>query len=118
MFWGNNKFSIDSGTSPQLGDEDGGYAIGSDGWLPGGGAFLSYSLSPKLNLGFALTGNFGAAVKYDDDRVGRYYVKETTLLGISFPALDRLQSHQQAFAGRELECHVRHIQDQGGDQQR
>jgi long-chain fatty acid transport protein len=84
VLWGNNKFSIGSGTSTELGDEDGGYAIGSDGWLPGGGAFLSYSLSPRLNLGFALTGNFGAAVKYDDDWVGRYYVKETTLLGISF----------------------------------
>ena len=84
VLWGNNKFSIGSGTSPELGDEDGGYAIGSDGWFPGGGAFLSYSLFPKLNLGFALTGNFGAAVKYDDDWVGRYYVKETTLLGISF----------------------------------
>ncbi len=84
VLWGNNEFSIGSGTSPELGDEDGGYAIGSDGWFPGGGAFLSYSLFPKFNLGFALTGNFGSAVKYDDDWVGRYYVKEATLLGISF----------------------------------
>ena len=84
VLWGNNEFSIGSGTSPQLGDEDGGYAIGSDGWFPGGGAFLSYGLFPKFNLGFALTGNFGSAVKYDDDWVGRYYVKEATLLGISF----------------------------------
>jgi long-chain fatty acid transport protein len=84
VLWGNNKFSIGTGTSPELGDEDGGYAIGSDGWFPGGGAFLSYSFFPRLNLGFALTGNFGSAVNYDDDWVGRYYVKEATLLGISF----------------------------------
>jgi len=84
VLWGNNEFSIGSGTSPELGDEDGGRAIGSGGFFPGGGAFLSYSLSPRFNLGFALSGNFGSAVKYDDDWVGRYYVKEATLLGISF----------------------------------
>ena len=83
VLWSNTKFSIDSGTSPQLGDEDGGHVVGSDGWLPGGGGFLSYSVSPALKLGFALAGNFGAPLKYDDDWVGRYYVQETTLLGIS-----------------------------------
>jgi long-chain fatty acid transport protein len=84
LLWGNTEFSIDPGTSPELGGEDGGYVIGSDGWFPGGGGFLSYSVSPDLKLGFALTGNFGAALNYDNDWVGRYYVQETTLLGISF----------------------------------
>jgi long-chain fatty acid transport protein len=41
-------------------------------------------VSPKLKLGFALAGNFGAPLKYDNDWVGRYYVQETTLLGVSF----------------------------------
>lgn len=83
VLWGNTEFSIDSGTSPALGNEDGGYAVGSDGWFPGGGGFLSYSVSPDLKLGFALTGNFGAPLSYDDNWVGRYYVQEATLLGIS-----------------------------------
>ena len=83
VLWGNTKFSIDSGTSPRLGGSDGGYAVGTDGWFLGGGGFLSYSVSPKLKLGFALTGNFGAPLSYDDNWVGRYYVQETTLLGIS-----------------------------------
>lgn len=83
VLWSNTEFSNDSGTSPLLGDEDGGRVLGSDGWLPGGGAFLSYSVSPELKLGFALAGNFGAPLKYDSDWVGRYYVQETTLLGIS-----------------------------------
>ena len=83
MLWGNTKFSIDSGTSPGLGNEDGGYAVGTDGWFLGGGGFVSYSVSPDLKLGFALTGNFGAPLSYDDNWVGRYYVQETTLLGIS-----------------------------------
>ena len=83
VLWSNAKFSIDSGTSPALGDGDGGYVTGRNGWFPGGGGFLSYSVSPDLKLGFALTGNFGAPLSYDDDWVGRYYVQETTLLGIS-----------------------------------
>jgi long-chain fatty acid transport protein len=83
VLWSNTEFSSDSGTSPLLGDEDGGRVLGSDGWLPGGGAFLSYSVSPDFKLGFALAGNFGAPLKYDSDWVGRYYVQETTMLGIS-----------------------------------
>ena len=50
----------------------------------GGGGFLSYSASPDLKLGFAFTGNFGAPLEYDDNWVGRYYVQETTVLGLSF----------------------------------
>jgi len=84
VLWSNTEFSSDSGTSPLLGDVDGGRVLGSDGWLPGGGGFLSYSVSPKLKFGFALAGNFGAPLKYDNDWVGRYYVQETTLLGVSF----------------------------------
>ena len=84
LLWGNTQFSAGSGTSPVLGHEDGGYVVGSNGWFPGGGDFLSYSVSPDLKLGFALTGNFGAALSYDNDWVGRYYVQQTTLLGVSF----------------------------------
>jgi long-chain fatty acid transport protein len=88
LLWNNTKFSIGSGTEPSLGDDDGGYAVGSDGWFAGGGGFLSYSVSPDLKLGFAMTGNFGAPLVYDDDWVGRYYVQEGTLLGLSFlPAI-------------------------------
>jgi len=83
VLWSDAKFSIGSGTSPALGDGDGGYVTGSNGWFPGGGGFLSYSVSPDLKLGFALTGNFGAPLSYDDNWAGRYYVQETTMLGIS-----------------------------------
>jgi long-chain fatty acid transport protein len=84
LLWSNTEFSIGSRTSPRLGSEDGGYAVGSGGWFPGGGGFLSYSLSPDLKLGFAVAGNFGAALNYDNDWVGRYYVQETTMIGLSF----------------------------------
>jgi len=83
LLWANTKYSIGAGTSPLLGNENGGYAVGSDGWFPGGGAFISYSVSPDLKLGFALAGNFGAPLKYDNDWAGRYYVQSTTMLGLS-----------------------------------
>ena len=73
-------FSIGSGTSPALGTNDGGTPIG---WFPGGGAYFTYSLSPDLKLGFAATGNFGLSEKYDDQWVGRYYIQEATLVGLS-----------------------------------
>jgi long-chain fatty acid transport protein len=69
--------------SPQVataGGRSGGNAIG---WLPGAGAFVSHSLAPDLKIGFGLGGNFGAALRYDDHWVGRYYGKEATLLGLS-----------------------------------
>jgi long-chain fatty acid transport protein len=88
VLWSNTKFSIDEGTSTDLGTDDGGYATGVSGWFLGGGGFLSYSVSPRLKLGLALTGNFGAPLDYDDDWVGRYYVQEATLVGLSIvPAI-------------------------------
>ena len=79
--YGDYGFSIGSGTSAGLGTGDGGNPIGR---LPGGGAFMSFSASPDLKFGFAMTGNFGLSEKYDDNWVGRYYVQEATLLGMSF----------------------------------
>ena len=86
--YGNLEFSSGSGTSRDLGSDDGGKAFGSDGWFLGGGGFFSYSVSPDLKLGIAMTGNFGSPIKYDDDWVGRYYAQEGTLFGLSFtPAI-------------------------------
>ena len=82
--YGRTKFSIGSGTSSGLGTDNGGNAFGSDGWFPGGGAFFSYSVAPDIKIGFAMTGNFGAPLSYDDSWAGRYYVQEATLLGLSF----------------------------------
>jgi len=80
LLYANLGFSIGQGTSPALGTADGGNPVGV---FPGGGLFASYSLSPDVKLGFAATGNFGLAQKYDSDWVGRYYVQEATLIGVS-----------------------------------
>lgn len=77
--YGNTPFDVGAGTSPGLGTE-GGNPIG---WFPGGGAFMTHRLSPKLALGFAATGNFGLAESYDEGWAGRYYIQEATLLGVS-----------------------------------
>jgi len=93
--YGDYGFSIGPGTSSGLGTNDGGNPIG---WFPGGGAFFSYSASPDLKIGFGMAGNFGLAEKYDDNWVGRYYVQEATLIGMSllpsiaYKATDNLYS--------------------------
>src|SRR5262245_5048674 len=80
LLYGDVKFSIGQGTSPELGTGNGGNPVG---WFPGGGAFMSYSVSPDLKLGLAMAGNFGLTQKYDSGWVGRYYVQESALLGLS-----------------------------------
>lgn len=62
------------------GGGSGGNAIG---WLPGAGAFMSYTLAPNLKVGFGLGGNFGLSEKYADHWIGRYYGKQETLIGLS-----------------------------------
>jgi long-chain fatty acid transport protein len=80
VLYGDLGFSIDQGTSAALGSGSGGNPVGL---FPGGGLFVSYSLSPDVKIGLATTGNFGLALKYDSDWVGRYYVQEATLIGMS-----------------------------------
>lgn len=82
VLYGRANFSVNAaGTSPGLGTNDGGNAIG---WFPGGGLFYSHSISPDLKVGLALTGNFGLSIKYDDAWAGRYRTRESTLIGVSF----------------------------------
>jgi long-chain fatty acid transport protein len=81
--YGRTEFGIGLGTSPALGGDTGGNAFGSNGWFLGGGGFYSHSISPELKVGFALTGNFGGVVQYDDNWVGRYYVRQTKMVGFS-----------------------------------
>ncbi|MCC7221941.1 MAG: outer membrane protein transport protein [Candidatus Contendobacter sp.] len=80
VLYGDSSFSAGSGTSPELGRDDGGNPIG---WFPGGGMFYTQQLSPTVTAGFAATGNFGLSESYDSNWVGRYYLQESTLLGLS-----------------------------------
>jgi len=80
MLYADIGFEVGSGTSPGLGQGDGGNPVG---WFPGGGLFYTQRISPDLSFGFAATGNFGLSQSFDSDWVGRYYIQEGTLLGVS-----------------------------------
>ncbi len=84
LIWLNNRFSVGDGTSAGLGANDGGRAIGWNGYVPGAGTFVTHRLSPDLSLGFSVAGNFGSVIDYDDAWVGRYRVQQATLLGVQF----------------------------------
>ena len=114
MLYGDLKFSIGSGTSPQLGTGNGGNPVG---WFPGGGAF--FSLQPLAR----------AQARFRPDRELRPRREVRQRLGRPLlraggdaarrlvPALDRLQGERQTLAGREPEHHVREAGEPGGDQQ-
>ena len=80
LTYGSVTFSPDAGTSPRLGNNDGGNAIGA---LPAASGFFVYDLSDKWKVGLGMFNYFGLAEKYDDNWVGRYYVQSSALLGMS-----------------------------------
>lgn len=67
-------------TSSFLGTNDGGNPVGI---FPGASMFYSYSLTDALKAGIGVYGNFGLAIKYDGDWVGRYSAVKGTLIGSS-----------------------------------
>ena len=83
LLYSDMKFSNSGASSPRLGNVSSGKVIGDNGWFPGGGLFLSYSVSPDLKLGLAATSTFGSVLDYNDNWAGRYYVQQATLIGAS-----------------------------------
>jgi len=53
------------------------------GWLPGGSAFYSHSISDDLKVGLAFYGTFGLSLDFNDNWAGRNLVTETTLMGLT-----------------------------------
>lgn len=66
-------FSDDSNTTVE------GKSGDSNQWIPAGGLYYVHPVSDNLAFGLAAGGNFGLALDYQDDWVGRYYVQEVTL---------------------------------------
>ena len=48
------------------------------------GAYAAIKLNDKVWIGFANNSYFGLSENYDYDWVGRYYVQNSTIAGISF----------------------------------
>jgi len=84
LLYGDVKFSPNDNTQQTapavLGSDNGGNPIG---WVPGGSAFYVHSVSDDVKLGIGVAGNFGLAEKFNDGWVGRYYVQESTLMGLT-----------------------------------
>ena len=76
--YGKVEFSPNSATT--VSGSDGGNAIG---WMPGGSAFIVQKLNQDWSIGFGVLSYFGLGEKYDDNWVGRYYVQESMLLGMT-----------------------------------
>jgi long-chain fatty acid transport protein len=53
------------------------------GWLPGGSAFYSHSVSDRLKLGIGTYGNFGLALDFGDKWAGRNLVDKTVLIAMT-----------------------------------
>lgn len=69
------------GTNAPWGGTGGGNPIGI---VPGASAFYVHSLSKDFKVGLGVLGNFGLGLQYDQGFVGRYYVKQATMVGITF----------------------------------
>jgi long-chain fatty acid transport protein len=76
--YGDVKFNPDSATTTSGGS--GGNAVG---WMPGGSLFVVQKLNQDWSIGFGVLSYFGLGEKYDDNWVGRYYVQESMLLGMT-----------------------------------
>ncbi len=76
---GHIKFSGDA--SSDFAGDNGGNALD---YLPGASFFISHQIDDRSSIGFGMYGNFGLAVKYDDDWAGRYFTQEAAVIGLSF----------------------------------
>ena len=80
LLYGSIEFSPDANTGPLLGSESGGNAVGA---LPAGSLFYTQALTERFSVGVGVLSYFGLAQDYEDDWVGRYYLQDGDLLGLS-----------------------------------
>ncbi|HWI59147.1 MAG TPA: outer membrane protein transport protein, partial [Bacillota bacterium] len=80
LTYGQVEFSPNASTSPRLGNDPGGNAIGA---LPAASFFVTAPLSERVTLGFGTFSYFGLIEDYNDNWVGRYYLQYSALLGMS-----------------------------------
>lgn len=80
LTYGSVEFTSDANTSARLGTDDGGNAIGA---LPALSLFYVQELGQKWRIGFGTLSYFGLLQDYNDNWVGRYYVQNSALVGVS-----------------------------------
>jgi long-chain fatty acid transport protein len=71
------------------------------GWLPGGSAFYSHSISDDLKVGIGAYGNFGLALDFGDSWAGKNLVDKTALMAMTIqPTIAyRINDHWSLGAG-------------------
>ncbi len=78
LVYANLTFAPDSATT--VSGNNGGNAVG---FLPNGSLFATFAPWSDFRVGFGVASNFGLAAKWDDNWVGRYYVTQAALVGLS-----------------------------------
>ena len=73
-------FGFKPGSETTVEGNDGGNPVGA---LPGGGLFYLHNTSEKVKLGLGAFSYFGLAQQYNEGWVGRYYIQEATLIGLT-----------------------------------
>ena len=74
------QFGFNPNPQTTVEGNDGGNPIGA---FPGGGLFFIHSTSEKVKLGIGVFSYFGLSQQYDEGWVGRYYIQEGTLIGLT-----------------------------------
>ena len=81
LLYGNGAFSPGGGTMVAGGGSGGGNPIAV---VPAASGFYTHRLGRDVTVGFGVLSNFGLGIQFDGDWVGRYYVKQDVLVGVSF----------------------------------
>lgn len=100
---------FDSGSGTTTAGNDGGDAIG---WVPLGGLFLTVPLTESVTVGFGTFSYFGLGLSYDNDWVGRYYVQENQLQGLTLMPSISLKLNEQWSVGAGLNAMYGTMMDQ------
>ena len=90
---------FDGSFSPQVATQGGGGGGNPVGVVPGASGFYVHSFGNDIKVGLGVFSNFGAGLQYDDGWAGRYYVKQTTLVGITFAPVASYRVHEQISIG-------------------
>jgi len=85
-----------SGTNTPHGGNGGGNPVGV---VPGLSGFYVHSLSKDFKVGLGILSNFGLGLQEDQGYVGRYYVKQATLVGVTFAPVASYRVNEQFSVG-------------------
>jgi len=83
-------------TTAQYGGNGGGNPIGV---MPAASGFYVHSLGKDFKVGLGILSNFGLGLKNDQGFAGRYYVKQSMLVGITFAPVASYQVNEYISIG-------------------